>query len=126
MLRTTEESRHGDPEVRGEVRRVVRFSAAVAVAAVAFLVFATLWVGTCGGSVADTVACGTAQRTLLALGAPAILMAGAIWAFVRAYQVWRQGRTWWPWQGAGLVLLVSMVAMLTTSLPPIAGSVLGG
>ena len=110
MYRTTEESRHGDPEVRGEVRRVVRFSAAVAGAAVAFLVFATLWVSTCGGS----------------LGAPAILTAGAIWDFVRTYQVWRQGGTWWPWQGAGLVLLVSMLAMLTTSLPPIAGSVLGG
>ena len=122
MYRTTEESRHGDPEVRGEVRRVVRFSMAVAVAAVAFLVFATLWVSTCGGSVADTVACGT----LLALGATAVLTAGAIWAFVRTYQVWRQGGTWWPWQGAGLVLLVSMLAMLTTSLPPIAGSVLGG
>jgi len=85
-----------------------------------------LWVSTCGGSVADTVACGSAPRTLLALGASAILTAGAIWAFVRTHQVWRRGGTWWRWQGAGLVLLVSMVAMLTTSLPPIAGSVLGG
>jgi len=126
VYRTTEQLRHGDANVRADVRRVARFSAAVALAAVAFLAFAALWVSTCGGSVADTVACGTAQRTLLALGAPAILVAGATWAFVRAYQVWRQGGTWWPWQVAALFLTVCMLVMLTLSLPPIAGSVLAG
>lgn len=126
MYRTTQQMRHGDPDVRRDVRRVARFSASVALAAGAFLVFAALWVSTCGGSVADTVACGTAQRTLLALGAPVILVAGATWAFVRTYQVWRQGGTWWPWQGAALFLTVCMIVMLTVSLPPIAGSTLGG
>ena len=126
MYRTTKESRHGDPEVRGDIRYVARFSAAVGLVAFAFLLFAALWVSTCGGSVADTVACGTVQRTLLALCAPAILAAGAIWAFVRTYQVWRKGGTWWPWQGAGLWLMLAMLVVLTMSLPPIAGSVLGG
>jgi hypothetical protein len=126
VYRTTQELRHRDPGVRADVRHAVRFSVGVAVGAVAFLVFAALWVSTCGGATADTVACGTAQRTLLALGAPAILLVGGVWAFVRTYQVWRQGGTWWPWQGAGWFLLIAMLLMLTMSLPPIAGSGPGG
>jgi hypothetical protein len=126
VFRTSEGQRHGAPEVRGDVRHVARFIAAVGMVAVAFLAFAALWVSTCGGTVADTVACGTAQRTVLALGAPAVLAAGAVWAFVRTYQFWRRGRTWWPWQGAGLSLTLAMLVVLTMSLPPIAGSVLGG
>jgi hypothetical protein len=49
VYRTTEQLRHGDANVRADVRRVARFSAAVALAAVAFLAFAALWVSTCGG-----------------------------------------------------------------------------
>src|SRR5262245_24154892 len=99
--------------IRGDVRHPVRFSLGIGVAAVAFLAFALLWASTCGGSVADTVACGTAQRTLLALGAPMILAAGGIWAYVRAYQVWRRDGTPWSWLGAAVLLTIAMLLMLT-------------
>jgi hypothetical protein len=122
VYRATQDVRHGPaPDDHGDVRDAARYTAGVAVAAVAFLVLAAVWVSTCGGSTADTVACGTAQRILLGLGAPAILLAGGAWAFVRTYQVWRRGGTWWPWQGAGWVLAIGMVLVLTMSLPPIAG-----
>ena len=126
MYRTTQDLRHDDPGARDGVRDAARVSLGVAVAAVAFLVFAALWVSTCGGSTADTVACGAPQRTLLALGAPAILLAGTTWAFVRAYRAWRHGGASWPWQGAGWFLMITMLLILTMSLPPIAGTALGG
>jgi len=81
---------------------------------------ATVWVGTCGGSTFDTVACGTPQLTLLALGAPLILMGGAMWAFLRTYQVWRQHGTSSPWHAAGWVLMTAMLLVLATGLPSIA------
>jgi hypothetical protein len=102
------------------VRDAVRFSVGVAVAAVAFLVIAAVWVSTCDGATADTAACGPPQRTLLALGAPIILLLGGLRAFVRTYQAWRQHGTWWPWQGAGWFLMTSMLLVLTMSLPAIA------
>jgi hypothetical protein len=107
------------------VRNAVRFSVVVAVAAVAFLVFAALWVSTCSGSTADTMACGAPQRTLLALGAPLILLLGGLRAFVRTYELWRHGGTWWPWQGAGWFLMITMLLILTGSLTPIVGPGLG-
>ncbi len=98
MYRSTQDQlRHDETGFR----EAARFSVVVTVAAVVFVVVAAVWVSTCGGSTADTVACGTPQRTLLALGAPIILLLGGLRAFVRTYQVWRQGGTWWPWQGAG-------------------------
>jgi hypothetical protein len=48
------------------VRDAVRFGFVVAVVGVAFVVFAALWVSTCQGATADTMACGVPQRTLLA------------------------------------------------------------
>lgn len=99
----------------------MRFGAGVAVAAVAFLVVAALWVSTCDDATVDTVACGSPQRTLLALGAPAILLVGGLRAFMRTYQTWRRRQTWWAWQGAGWFLLTLMLVVLTMSLVPLAG-----
>lgn len=110
-----------------EVRAAVRFAVVVAVAGVAFVVLAALWVSTCGDAMeVDTVACGAPERTLLALGAPMILLAGGIWSFVRTYRVWREYGTWWGWQGAGWFLLTLMSLTLTMGGPPIAGPAMGG
>ncbi len=125
MYRNPIDVRHHDAGVHDGVREAVRFSVTVAAAAVVFLVVAAVWVSTCSGATADTVACGTPQRTLLALGAPVILLLGGLRAFVRTYQVWRQDGTWWPWQGAGWFLMTAMLAVLVMSLPVIAGP-LGG
>ena len=84
------------------------------------MALASVWVGTCGGSTFDTVACGAPQLTLLALGAPLILLSGGLWAFLRAYQVRRQHGISSPWHAAGWVLMVAMLLVLATSMPSIA------
>jgi len=120
VYRTTEDLRHTDPDARDGVRDAVRFSVGVAVSAAVFLAVASLWVGTCGGSTFDTVACGAPQLTLLALGAPLILLGGGMWAFLRTYQAWRQRGTASPWHAAGWVLMTAMLLVLATSVPSIA------
>ncbi len=120
MYRTTEDLRHRYPHTRDGVRNAVWFGVGVAVAAVVFLALASVWVGTCGGSTFDTVACGAPQLTLLALGAPLILLGGGLWAFLRAYQVRRQHGISSPWHAAGWVLMVAMLLVLATSMPSIA------
>ena len=112
--------RHGD----ANVREAVRFGLVVAVAGVAFLVLAALWVSTCHGDTADTAACGVPQRTLLAVGAPVILLIGGLWAFVRTYQTWRNRETRWAWQGAGWFLFTLMLLVSTMSMPALAGPAL--
>ncbi len=107
-----------------DVRAAIRFAALASVAGIAFLVIAALWVSTCGTADVDTVACGVPQRTLLGLGAPAILLGSAVWAFVRTYQTWREERTWWGWQGAGWFLMTLMLLALTTGFPTLAGPAL--
>jgi hypothetical protein len=110
-----------------EVHAAVRFAVLAAAAGVGFLIVAALWVSTCKGQMAsDTVACGAPQRALLAFGAPAILLAGGGWAFLRTYRVWRDRGTWWAWQGAGWFLLMLMLLTLTMGVPPIAGPALAG
>jgi hypothetical protein len=109
--------RHDD----ASVREAVRFGVGVALAGIAFLVVAAVWVSTCSGATADTAACGVPQRTLLALGAPMILLAGGLRAFVRTYQTWRKQGTWWVWQGAGWLLMTLMLLVLTMSMPSLAG-----
>jgi len=105
----------------------VRLGLGFAVAGVVFLVVAAVWVSTCDGATADTVACGVPQRTLLAIGAPVILLIGGLLAFVRTYQAWRKEETWWAWQGAGWFLLTLMLLVLTMSMPALAGpAVFGG
>ncbi len=120
MYRTTEDLRHRDPDTRDGLRNAVWFSVGVAVAAVVFMALASVWVGTCGGSTFDTLACGAAQLTLLALGAPLILLGGGLWAFLRAHQVRRQHGISSPWHAAGWVLMAGMLLVLATSMPSIA------
>jgi hypothetical protein len=108
-----------------EVREAVRFAVAAAAVGVGFAILAAVWVSTCHGAMAvDTAACGTPQRTLLALGAPLILLAGGLWAFLRTYRVWRDGGVWWGWQGAGWFLMMLMMITLTAGAPGIAGPAL--
>lgn len=110
-----------------DVQSAVRFAVLAGVAGVAFLLVAALWVSTCSGVMAvDTVACGAPQRTLLAFGAPVILLASGVWAFLRTYRIWRDHGTWWAWQGAGWFLLMLMLLTLTMGAPPIAGPALAG
>jgi hypothetical protein len=107
-----------------EVRAAVRFAVLAAVAGVAFLVVAALWDSTCKGAMSiDTVACGAPQLTILAFGAPLILLGAGCWAFVRTYRVWRDNGTWWGWQGAGWFLMMLMFVALTMGAP-IAGPLL--
>ena len=122
MYQSSERLRHDDANVRD----AVRFGAIVAVVGVAFLITAAVWVSTCSGATADTVACGAPQRALLAVGAPAILLIGGLRAFLRTYQTWRRNETWWAWQGAAWFLLTLMLLVLTMSLPPLAGPALFG
>jgi hypothetical protein len=108
------------------VRDAVRFGLGVAVIGLVFLVTAAVWVSTCNGATADTVACGVPQRALLAVGAPVILLVGGLRAFVRTYLAWRKNETWWAWQGAGWFLMTLMLLVLTMSMPGLAGPALFG
>lgn len=110
-----------------QVKEAARFAAVIGAIGVGFVVMAAVWVSTCNGAMAvDTAACGTPQRTLLALGAPGILLIGGVWAFLRTYRVWRDDGVWWGWQGAGWFLLTLMLLTLTVGAPGIAGPVFAG
>ena len=109
-----------------EVRAAIRFAVVAAAAGVGFVIMAALWVSTCPGMGIDTVACGPPERTLLAFGGPLILLAGALWAFLRTYRVWRAEGTWWGWHGAGWFLLTLMAVTLSMGVPAIAGPALAG
>jgi len=62
-----------------EVRAAIRFAILAAVAGVAFLIVAALWASTCQGAMSiDTTACGAPQLTILAFGAPLILLAAGV------------------------------------------------
>ena len=101
-----------------EVHAAIRFAILAAVAGVAFLIVAALWASTCQGAMSiDTTACGAPQLTILALGAPLILLAAGCWAFVRTYRVWRDNGIWWAWQGAGWFLMMLMFVTLTMGAP---------
>ena len=129
VMRTSEprsrvEHRAGSPE---HVGTAFRFAGGVAAAALAFLVVAALWVSTCTEPLdMDTAACGVPQRTFLGLGAPVILFAGAVWAFIRTYRTWRARDYFWAWQGAGFFLFTVMLVTLAMGFPALAGPALGG
>jgi len=128
-MQTQRERSEGDRLGRedNEVQAAARFAVLAAVAGVAFLVVAALWASTCRGAMAiDTVACGAPQLTILAFGAPLILLAAGSRAFLRTYRIWRSHGTWWAWQGAGWFLFMLMLVTLTMGVPPIAGHVLAG
>jgi hypothetical protein len=122
VYRTTGDLRHGDTAVREGVIEAVRFGAGVAVAAVVLMAVAEVWIGTCGASTFDALACGTPQTTVLALGAPLILLAGGLRAFHRTRVVRRSQGIAWPWQGAGWFLMAAMLLVLAKSVPLIAMS----
>lgn len=121
-------TRPGEPGGgEGDVRAAVSFAVAMAAAGMAFLVVAALWAKSCDSHAQiDTASCAPVTRTVLGLGAPVLLFISGLWAFVRTYQIWRQERPWWAWQGAGWFLFMLMVLTLTMGLPPIAGPALGG
>lgn len=116
-----DDMRHGLRHDDANVRDAVRFGLAAAVVGLLFLVTAAVWVSTCSGATADTLACGAPQRTLLAVGAPVILLLGAVRAFVGAYRGWREHETWWAWQLVGWVLVTLMLLAVTLSMPGLAG-----
>lgn len=116
MYRATDELRPAGQATRDGVRASVRFSAGVVVAAIAFAAVAAVWVGTCGESTFDVVACGAPQLTVLAIGGPLILLGGASVAFVRAYQAWRHDGNWWPWQASGSALTIAMLIVIAYSV----------
>jgi hypothetical protein len=120
VYRATENLRHGDTANREGVIDAVRFSAGVAVAAIVLMAVAEVWIGTCGASTFDALACGAPQTTLLALGAPLILFAGGLRAFHRTVQVRRDHGIAWPWQGAGWFLLAAMLLVFAKSVPLLA------
>ncbi|MDF2825857.1 MAG: putative rane protein [Mycobacterium sp.] len=104
-----------------------RFAAAVVVAAVGFLIVAALWVSTCTEALdVDTAACGVPQRTFLGLGAPLILFAGAVWAFLSTYRAWRAKAEFWTWQGAAWFLFTAMLVTSAMGFPALAGPAFGG
>lgn len=105
---------------------VVRFALGVAAASAGVLLAAVVWVSTCQGATADTVACGSPQRTLLALAAPGVLLAGGLRAFLRTHQSSRAGRPSTAWQGAGWLLLALMLLVLGTSMPALTGNAVIG
>lgn len=119
---------HGDRlgQDDDEVRAAVRFALLAGAGGIAFLILAALWAGGCHGDDVATAACSSPQRTVLALGAPVILLLGGLWAFVRTYQVWRDCGTWWGWHGAGWFLLVLMMLAMTLGVPAITGPAGGG
>jgi hypothetical protein len=127
-MRTQDQRSGGDHlgHEDNEVHAAIRFAVLAAVAGVAFLIVAALWISTCKDAMGvDTVACGAPERMFLALGAPLILLAAGCWAFLRTYRVWRDHGTWWAWQGAGWFLLMLMLLTLTMGVP-IAEPVLAG
>jgi hypothetical protein len=129
MMQTQRHRSGGDRLGRegSEVHAAIRFAVLAAVAGLAFVVVAAVWASTCTGAMAiDTVACGAPQRTILAFGAPVILLAAGCRAFVRTYRIWRDYGTWWAWQGAGWFLLMLMLVTLTMGAPIIAGPALAG
>lgn len=111
--------------VDADARDALRFTLVVATVAAGFLALAAVWVSTCSGSVADALACGAPQRTLLGVGAPVILLLGGLRAFLRTHQSRRQAEPFWAWQAAGGTLLALMVLALASSTPALAGPVFG-
>lgn len=96
------------------VRDALRTGVGFAVAAFVFYVLASLWVGTCTGSIADAAGCGAPQRTMLTLGAPGILLAGGLWSLSRGL---RARREQFAWFSTGSVLLALAVITVVVSLP---------
>lgn len=99
------------------VREAARTGFGIVVAAIVFYVLATVWVGTCTGSIANAAGCGAPQRAMLTLGAPAILLAGGLWSLSRGVRSRRDQPVWFATGSALLVLMVLSVVLSLPSLP---------
>ena len=98
------------------VRDAIRTGLGFALAGLLFLFVADLWIGTCTGSIAQAAGCTVPQRTMLALGAPALLLAGGVWAMVHGFRA-RENSARWAWQAAGWSLVALTVISVYLSLP---------
>lgn len=84
----------------GDYRTAVVYTLVViALAGVAFAFYAT----------------GPRDSVFRAALVPAFLFAGGVGALIRAYREWKIERGWTAWQGAGWLLLLSM--LVTLSVP---------
>lgn len=104
-----------------ETRSAIRFGLVASILGVAFLILAAVLAHGCDGAVTDSAACGRPQRLVLALGAPVLLFAAGLRAFLRTYRLWKVNGRWWAWQGAGWFLMLLMLLVLTMGLPAIGG-----
>lgn len=110
----------GDPRRdRQTFAAAARFTGISVATALVVLLVCLAWLhgcksGTGQGSLAH---CSAIQRNTLAIGPPAILALGGLWAFVRTLQVWRARGGWWIWQGAGWFLMLLMLVVLAMTVP---------
>jgi hypothetical protein len=104
----------------GNPHDAVRFGLAAAGIAAALLIAGAVWMSTCTGATADSVACGAPQRILVTLAAPAVLFFAGLRAFARTYQSWKRHENWRAWQCAALTLMALMLLALTLALPILA------
>lgn len=120
MNTPTVSSGANSPKARQTFIQAARFTAVIVIAALGMLGLALWSVHGCksGRGLTALDHCGALQRNFLAIGAPLVLLLGAIWAFFRTIQIWRRHGRWWIWQGAGWFMLVLMlvVLMMTTSI----------
>lgn len=79
-------------------------------AGIGFLALAAIWLGTCTGSTIDPLACGAPQRALLAVGAPAILAIGGLYAAARSTRA-RADQIPWLLTAAWLLVLTVLTAL---------------
>jgi hypothetical protein len=96
------------------VRDAVRIGLGFAAGSLVFFFVASLWMGTCTGSLAEAAGCGAPQRAVLTLGAPGILLVGGLWSLARGM---RTRHDQMPWIGAGSVLLALTALTVVVSLP---------
>jgi hypothetical protein len=74
-----------------------------------------------GCTTTEFAACTETERATLAVVPATILLCGGIWALIRAYRAWRNGRSWPIWQGAGWALLTLMTIYVIVSGPILVG-----
>ncbi|MDG4664205.1 hypothetical protein [Mycobacterium sp. 236(2023)] len=117
---TRELRRHGGGIDAG-VREAARTGLGLAAVGLVFLLVADMWNGTCTGSLAQAVGCGVPEQAMLALGSPAILLAGGVWSLVRGMRVKNEQNAWLAWQAAGWSLLVLAVLCTVLALPSLPG-----
>ncbi len=108
------EKRWRDPRA---ARAAVRYAAVIVAAALLLMAAVVIWAAASGDRCADEefLVCTDPARLVLAVGPTAILLLGAVGAFVQTYRVWRAGGRWPIWQGAGWMLFVFMLIYASLS-----------